>query len=312
MKIVKIFDWFTRLLPLWVVLCGILAYFYPIVFIPFKPYMELAFALTMLGIGLVLNYEEFIPVLRKPQTVVLGILAQFAIMPALGFLIAKLFNFTPHYTLALVLVGSVPGAMASNIICYLARVDVAFSIALTSAATLCAPFLTPAFTYLFAHTIVEVEVWPMFFSIIKMVLIPLIAGFFLRRLFHNWVCKFEIICAPFSTLFIAFICGLVIALNQKTLIETGLILFCAVFLHNLLGMILGYGAGKLYRFDEKKCRTLSFQVGMQNAGLGAVLALKHFSSETALPSVLFATWCVITASILAEFWSRSPIITQKT
>ncbi|MCK5421410.1 MAG: bile acid:sodium symporter family protein [Deltaproteobacteria bacterium] len=305
MKIVKIFDWFTRLLPLWVVLCGIFAYFYPVVFIPFKSYMELAFALTMLGIGLVLNYEEFIPVFRKPQMVILGILAQFAIMPALGFFIAKLFNFPPNYTLALVLVGSVPGAMASNVICYLARVDVAFSIALTSVATFLAPFLTPAFTYLFVHAIVEVEFWPMFLSIIKMVIIPLIAGLILRRLFHNWISKFEIIFPSFSTVFIAFICGLVIALNQKTLIETGLILFCAVFLHNLLGLALGYGAGKLYRFDEKKCRTLCFQVGMQNAGLGAVLALKHFSTETALPSVLFATWCVITASILAEFWSRS-------
>jgi len=311
MKIKKFFDWFTRLLPLWVILCGILAFYWPIVFIPFNSYMELAFALTMLGIGLVIDFDEFIPVFRKPQIVIFGILAQFAIMPTLGFLIAKLFHLSPNYTLALVLVGSVPGAMASNVICYLARVDVAFSIALTSAATFCAPILTPSLTYLFAHTIVKVEFWPMFFSIIKMVILPLIAGLILKRLFHHWVGKFETVFPPFSTVFIAFICGLVVALNQKTLIETGLILFCAVFLHNLFGLILGYGAGKLYRFDVKRCRTLSFQVGMQNAGLGAVLALKHFSSETALPSVLFATWCVITASILAEFWSRPQIIVQK-
>jgi BASS family bile acid:Na+ symporter len=312
MKIVKIFDCFTRLLPLWVVLCGIFAYYFPAVFIPFKSYMELAFALTMLGIGLVLNYDEFIPVFRKPQMVIFGMLAQFAIMPTLGFLIAKLFHFSPNYTLALILVGSVPGAMASNVICYLARVDVAFSIALTSVATFCAPVLTPALTCLFAHAIVKVEFWPMFFSIIKMVILPLIAGLVLKRVFHQYVSKVEVIFPSFSTVFIAFICGLVVALNQKTLIETGMILFSAVFLHNLFGLVLGYGAGKLYRFDERKCRTLAFQVGMQNAGLGAVLALKHFSSETALPSVLFATWCVITASILAEFWSRSQRIVQKT
>ena len=305
MKPVKIFDWFTRLLPLWVVLCGIIAYFWPFVFIPLKSYMELAFALTMLGIGLVINQNEFIPVFRKPQMVVLGVLAQFAIMPALGFLIAKLLHFSPTYTLALVLVGSVPGAMASNVICYLARVDVAFSIALTSTATFCAPVLTPALTYLFAHATVKVEFWPMFFSIIKMVILPLITGFVLKRVFQNWVSKFEVIFPSFSTVFIAFICGLVVALNQKALLETGLILFFAVFSLNLFGLLLGYGAGKLYRFDEKRCRTLVFQVGMQNAGLGTVLALKHFSPETALPSALFATWCVVTASILAEFWSRS-------
>jgi len=305
MKPVKIFDWFTRLLPLWVVLCGIIAYFWPFVFIPLKSYMELAFALTMLGIGLVINQNEFIPVFRKPQMVFLGVLAQFIIMPALGFLIAKLLHFSPTYTLALVLVGSVPGAMASNVICYLARVDVAFSIALTSTATFCAPVLTPALTYLFAHATVKVEFWPMFFSIIKMVILPLITGFVLKRVFQNWVSKFEVIFPSFSTVFIAFICGLVVALNQKALLETGLILFFAVFSLNLFGLLLGYGAGKLYRFDEKRCRTLVFQVGMQNAGLGTVLALKHFSPETALPSALFATWCVITASILAEFWSRS-------
>ena len=305
MKPVKIFDWFTRLLPLWVVLCGIIAYFWPFVFIPLKSYMELAFALTMLGIGLVINQNEFIPVFRKPQMVALGVLAQFVIMPALGFIIAKLLHFSPTYTLALVLVGSVPGAMASNVICYLARVDVAFSIALTSTATFCAPVLTPALTYLFAHATVKVEFWPMFFSIIKMVILPLITGFVLKRVFQNWVSKFEVIFPSFSTVFIAFICGLVVALNQKALLETGLILFFAVFSLNLFGLLLGYGAGKLYRFDEKRCRTLVFQVGMQNAGLGTVLALKHFSPETALPSALFATWCVITASILAEFWSRS-------
>jgi len=302
---VKIFDWFTRLLPLLVILCGIFAYYRPTVFIPLKSYMELAFALTMLGIGLVINFDEFIPVFRKPQMVMLGVLAQFAIMPTLGFLIAKLFHLSSSYTLALVLVGSVPGAMASNVICYLARVDVAFSIALTSTATFCAPILTPALIYLFVHAIVKVEFWPMFFSIIKMVILPLIAGLTLKRFFHQWVSKFEIIFPSFSSVFIAFICGLVVALNKKALVDTGLILFCAIFLHNLLGLVFGYGAGKLYNFDERKCRTLCFQVGMQNAGLGAVLALKHFPSETALPSVLFATWCVITASILAEFWSRS-------
>ena len=138
-----------------------------------------------------------------------------------------------------------------------------------------------------------------------MVILPLIAGSVLRRAFHNWVSQFEVIFPSFSTVFIAFICGLVVALNQKALIETGLVLFFAIFFHNLFGLLLGYGAGKLYRFDETRCRTLAFQVGMQNAGLGTVLALKHFTPETALPSALFATWCVVTASILSEFWSRS-------
>ena len=304
MKITTLFDWFTRLLPFWVILCGISAYFRPSLFTPFKSYMEIAFALTMLGIGLVIDYDEFYHLLRKPQMVFLGVFAQFTIMPLLGFLIAKLFHFPPHYTLALVLVGSVPGAMASNVICYLAQADVPFSVALTCIATFIAPLVTPALTYLYAHTVVTIPFWPLFTSIIIMVVFPLIAGFILKRFFHNEISKIEVLFPALSTIFIAWICGLVIALNHTTLIAAGLILFSAVVLHNLSGLLLGYGAGKIYRFDEKQCRTLAFQVGMQNAGLGAVLALKHFSSETALPSVLFATWCVITASVLSEFWAQ--------
>jgi BASS family bile acid:Na+ symporter len=304
MKIKALFELFTRLLPLWVIVCGISAYFRPALFAPLKPYMEISFALTMLGIGLVINYDEFYPLLRKPQMVFLGVLAQFTIMPALGFLIAKLLHFPPHYTLALVLVGSVPGAMASNVICYLAQADVAFSVALTCVATFIAPLVTPSLTYLYAHTTVTIPFWPLFFSIVIMVVLPLTAGFILKRFFHKEISKIEVLFPALSTIFIALICGLVIALNHKTLIAAGLILFCAVVLHNLAGLLLGYGAGKIYRFGEKQCRTLAFQVGMQNAGLGAVLALKHFSSETALPSVLFATWCIITASILSEFWAQ--------
>ena len=311
MKIANLFDWFTRLLPLWVIICCISAYFRPELYVPLKPSMELAFALTMLGIGLVINYEEFIPLFQKPRMILLGVLAQFTIMPALGFLIAKFFNFPPHYTLALVLVGSVPGAMASNVICYLAGADVAFSVALTSTATFLAPLLTPALTYLYAHTVINVPWWPLFKSITTMVILPLIAGSILKRFLHNTIDKIEVLFPLLSTIFIAFICGLVVALNQKTLIETGLMLFFAVVLHNLLGLLLGYGAGKMYQFGEKQCRTLAFQVGMQNAGLGAVLALKHFSSETALPSVLFAAWCVVTASILSEVWAQSQPRVQK-
>ena len=304
MRIKSFSELFTRLMPLWVIMAGIFAYVRPTLFIPFKPYMEIAFAMTMLGIGLVIRIDEFTPVIKRPWTVILGVLAQYAIMPTLGFLIAKAFHFSPTYTLALVLVGSVPGAMASNVICYLARVDVAFSIVLTSVATFCAPLFTPALMYLFAHTIVQVEFWPLFFSIIKMVILPLLAGLCVKRLLYRQVSRIEILFPPVSSVFIAFICGLVVALNQKALLATGLILFSAVFLHNLFGLTLGYAAGKLCRFNRRQCRTLSFQVGMQNAGLGAVLALKHFSPETALPSALFATWCVVTASILAEFWSR--------
>ena len=267
--------------------------------------MEWFFMATMLGVGAVLNYEDFVPIIKKPHMVLLGAIAQFAIMPFAGFLIAKGLRLSPELTLGIILVGAVPGAMASNVISYLAKADVAYSISLTALSTFLAPILTPAITYFYAHTIVNVKFWPMFFSIIKMVIIPLLIGFSLKHYFKNTVEQFSHIFPAFSTLFIAIICGLIVALNRDYIMQVSAVIFAAVVIHNFAGLIGGYGAGTLYRFSNKKRRTLSLEVGMQNAGLGAVLALKLFSPRVALVPALFATWCVITASILAEVWSRS-------
>lgn len=298
----KICDFFTRLLPVWVVLAGIIGYFFPNSFVFFKDKTEWLFMFTMLGIGAVLNIKDFEPVFKKPQLVILGTLAQFAIMPALGYIVAKSLRLPPELALGVILVGAVPGAMASNVISYLAKADVAYSIALTSCSTFLSPVLTPAFTYIFGRTFIEIRFWPMFFSIIKMVILPLLIGLGLKHYFRERGERIIKVFPAISTLFIAFICGLVVALNRDYLLNISLIIFVAVFLHNLFGLVLGYGAGVLYRFDKKRRRTLSIEVGMQNAGLGAVLALKHFTSQTAIPNALFATWCVITASILAEIW----------
>jgi BASS family bile acid:Na+ symporter len=301
----KICDAFTRLLMVWVILAGIIGYLWPPILVVFKPHTDWLFAFTMLGIGAVLNPADFMPVFRKPHLVLLGTIAQFGIMPALGFLVAKGLRLPPDLALGVIIVGAAPGAMASNVISYLAKADVAYSIALTSTTTLLAPVLTPAFTYLFGRTYIDVPFWPMLLSIMKMVILPLIVGFALKRLFREKIEKIIKVFPALSTVFIAFICGLVVALNADYLKSVTVLIFVAVFLHNAIGLLLGYGSGVLYRFDLKRRRTLAFEVGMQNAGLGAVLALKHFSAQAALPNALFATWCIITASILAEIWSRS-------
>jgi BASS family bile acid:Na+ symporter len=300
----RIFIWFTRLMVVWVVLAGIVGYTHPEILTPLKPYTDWLFSLTMLGIGMVMNTKDFVPIIKKPQMTLLGTLAQFAIMPLLGFLIAKGLRLPPDLALGVIIVGAVPGAMASNIISYLAKADVAYSIALTSTTTFLAPILTPAFTYLYARSYIEIPFWPMFISIINMVILPLLIGIMLRKYFKKYIEKVQELFPALSTLFIAFICGLVVALNSSIIAKLSAIVFLAVFLHNLFGLILGYGAGILYKFDTKRCRTLSFEVGMQNAGLGAVLSLKLFSAEAALPNAIFAIWCIITASILAEYWGQ--------
>ncbi|MCP4716949.1 MAG: bile acid:sodium symporter family protein [Deltaproteobacteria bacterium] len=297
------FDRFTRLMPVWVVVLGAAGFMWPGGFIILKPYLDALFFCTMIGIGAVLNINDFMPVLKKPHIVLLGIAAQFVIMPALGFCIGTLLGLSPQLRLGLVLVGCVPGAMASNVIAYLARTDVAYSIAITSTATLLAPVLTPALIYLYAHTILEIPFWDMFFNILKIVIAPLVIGCSLRYFFERQVNRIRFVFPAFSTVFLALICAMVVALNRECFLQMTLLLFGAVFLHNLFGLIGGYGAGVMFRFDRRRRRTLAIEVGMQNAGLGALLALKHFDAQTALMPAVYATWCVITASILAEIWA---------
>ncbi len=297
---------FTKLLVVWVLGMVAVGYYRPSLLTIFKPHVDWLFAFTMFGIGAVLTLKDFEPVFKRPHTVLLGTLAQFAIMPLAGFLIAKGLKLPPELMLGVILVGAVPGAMASNVISYLARADVAYSVALTSVSTFLAPVLTPALTYIFANSFIAIPFWPMFLSIIKMVIAPLALGMALRRLVKDRIDGFIGIFPALSTVFIAFICGLVVALNKEYLAGITFLIFLAVFLHNAFGLTLGYGAGRLYGFDIKRRRTLAFEVGMQNAGLGAVLALKHFSYRTAIPNALFATWCIITASILAEIWAKCP------
>lgn len=303
----RVLESFTRLLCLWVILAGILGYFYPPALTWFKPYVNWLFAFTMFGIGAVLKPSDFVPVLKQPHWVLMGTLAQFTIMPLGGFLIAKLLNLPPELALGVIVVGATPGAMASNVLSYLAKADVAYSVALTSTSTFLAPILTPLCVYLLASTWFHIEFWPMFLSIIWMVVLPLAAGLLIRRILGPRIQKILPLFPALSTLTIALICGFIVALNAGYLRAVGLLIFAAVLLHNAFGLLGGYAAGTAYRFDKKRRRTLSLEVGMQNAGLGAVLSLKHFGAEAALPNALFATWCVITASILAEIWSRRPL-----
>ncbi|MCM8801594.1 MAG: bile acid:sodium symporter family protein [Candidatus Omnitrophica bacterium] len=259
----KVADLFTRLLVIWVLLAVFCGCIWPNLLIKFKPYTEWFFALTMFGIGMVLSFGDFKPIFKNPKVVLLGTLAQFAIMPALGFFLAKLLRLPPPLALGVILVGSVPGAMASNMISYLAGADVALSIALTSFSTFLSPILTPAFTYIFAHTYIEIKFWPMFLSIIKMVILPLILGLGIKYILKQKLDKIIKLFPALSAVFIAFICGLVVALNRDYLKNITLMIFLAVFLHNLLGLVFGYGAGRLFCFDKKRSLTLSIEVGMQ-------------------------------------------------
>jgi len=300
----RILSFYTRYFAIWVVICGVAAYFVPGPFVALRGWMDWFFALTMFGIGAVLEVEDFKRIVAKPLIVLIGCCSQFSIMPLGAFVLARLFGLPPEVTVGLILTGSAPGAMASNVMSYIAKADTAYSISLTTVSTLLAPVLTPGLTLVLAGSVLKVPFWQMVLSVILTVILPLCVGFGVRLLFGKKIEKVLAVFPAISVTFIIFICSLVIALNKDYLLTiTGLILTAAVVL-NIYGMCAGYTVGAIFRMDLRRKRTLAIEIGMQNAGLGTVLALKHFGEKAAMPAAAFVFICIITASVMAAVWQR--------
>jgi len=302
----KVLTFYTKYFAVWVIAFGVVAYFVPKPFVALRDYMDWFFALTMFGIGAVLQIEDFKRIAQKPVIVLIGSAAQFSIMPFGAFALAKLFGLAPEIAVGLILTGSAPGAMASNVMSYIAKADTAYSVSLTTVSTLLCPLLTPGLTFILAGSVLKVPFWEMMLSVIKMVIVPLFVGFGVRHYFKEKIEKVLPIFPAISVTFIIFICSLVIALNKDRFTQvTGLVLATAVIL-NIYGMLGGYGVGAAFRMEVRRRRTLAIEIGMQNAGLGTVLALKHFGEKAAIPAAIFVFICIITASVMAELWQKKP------
>ena len=193
--------------------------------------------------------------------------------------------------------------MTSNVISYLSKGDVAYSVSLTAVSTTLCPVLTPLLTLVLAGTKVPVAFWPMFQTIIWVVVIPLFFGFVIRKMATKQVDKLGEIPSTLSVIAIVVITSYVIAANSESLGLATLGIIVAVAFHNALGMLLGFFAGFAGRLNFLRRKTLSIEIGMQNAGLGVVLALAHFGNEVAIPAAIFTVWCIFSASLLVYFWA---------
>ena len=313
---------YTKLFAVWIVLFAVVGYFLP------QPFVFLAkakmfgagaekwpevfqslrspnlwfFSLTMFGIGAVLTVNDFKNIAKRPVIVLIGSVAQFTIMPLGAFVLAKVFHLPPMLAAGLIIAGCAPGAMSSNVMSYIARADVAYSVSLKTVSTLLCPILTPALTKLLAGMTLPVSFWKMFWEIIFMVVLPLAAGFSIRYFFSRAVEKIKDVFPAVSVTFIIFVCMLVIASNREKMLHASVVIIAVVVLLNVFGMAAGYGVGKLFRMPFAQKRTLSIEIGMQNAGLGTVLAIEHFGPEAAIPTAFFVFTCIITASIMTEIW----------
>ena len=233
--------------------------------------------------------------------VLLGVVAQFLIMPLLAVLLVNIFSLDPMVALGVILVGCCPGGTASNVMTYLARGDVALSVTITACSTLLAPFLTPLLLELYAHKTVDIAVGAMMLSIIEMVLLPIVAGVFINlQVLRDALPLISVIC-------IVLILASVVALSKGAIAKSGMIIFAVVILHNLLGYLLGLLAARLAGMNSAQCRAVMIEVGMQNSALGATLGTKYFSPEAALPSAIFSVWHNISGALVANlctWWDK--------
>lgn len=294
----------TSLFPLWAVLFSALAYGMPWLFAGLKPAIVPLLGVVMFGMGMTLTWNNFAEVLKRPGVVGLGVFLQYLVMPLAAWLVAGLLRLPPFLTAGLVLVGACPGGTASNVVCYLARGDVALSITLTTASTLLAIFLTPLLTWFYVGQQVPVPVQSMLWAIFRVVLLPVSLGVLANRLLGRRLHGVRHLFPLLSVAAIVAIIAIVVALNRASLATMGVAVALAVVLHNLLGLACGYGVPRLLGLEERICRTLAIEVGMQNSGLGVALAVKYFSATAALPGALFSIWHNLSGSLLAGYWSR--------
>jgi BASS family bile acid:Na+ symporter len=301
----------TSLFPLWALLAALLAYARPALFVPAQAAIVPLLGLVMFGMGVTLAWGSFAEVFRHPRVVALGLSFQYALMPLFAWIIALGMGLPAELMAGLVVVGACLGGTASNVVCYLARGDVALSITLTALSTLLAILATPFLTWLYVGQRVPVPVDSMLWSIFEVVLLPVTAGLLVNTLAARLLRPIKALFPMISMGAICFIIAIVVALNRDRLAVMGAGVAVAVMLHNGAGLATGYWLPRLLGYDERTCRALAIEVGMQNSGLAVFLAVKYFSAAAALPGAVFSVWHNLSGSVLASLWSRRPTGTRE-
>ena len=264
--------------------------------------------IIMFGMGTAMSVKDFYGVIKMPKGVAVGVVCQFTIMPLVGYLITQMFQFPPEIAAGVILIGASPSGLASNVMSYLAKANVALSVTLTAVATLLAPLLTPLLMEWLAGEYIPIDVWGMMLSILKIVIIPIAIGLVFNHFFHGktpWLDK----AMPLVSMgAIMLIISVITAAGRDNLLTIGVVLVLAAILHNLLGYLLGYWSCRLLKMKEQDCRTIALDVGMQNGGLASGIALEMGKVATVgLAPAVFGPWMNISGSSLATWWRDKKI-----
>ncbi|MBR1859464.1 MAG: bile acid:sodium symporter family protein, partial [Selenomonadaceae bacterium] len=286
------------------ILAGVLGAIEPPTLTWVGPWVSWMLGVVMFGMGMTLTVDDFRAVLSHPVEVLIGVVAQFTIMPLIAWVLTIIFGLPPELAIGIILVGACPGGTASNVISYLARGDVALSVSMTMTTTLLAPIVTPSLTYFLAGAWIDISLTSMMISIAQMVLAPVLLGVAANHFFTGYTTKIQPVLPVISVIAIVLLVGGVVALSAEKLATVGPLMAMIVILHNAFGLLLGYVLARLFHLDSKKSRTIAIEVGMQNSGLAASLAIIYFSPAAAIPGAIFSVWHNVSGSLLANFFVK--------
>lgn len=301
--LLKLTQFVSKTFALWVLLFAFLAFVSPEAFLEIRGYIPYLLGIVMFGMGITLTFNDFSEVVKHPKSVIVGVVGQFVIMPAIAFALAKLFVLPTDLAIGVILVGACPGGTSSNVMTYLAKGNTALSVACTTISTLLAPLLTPIIFYVLASQWIDIDASAMFASVLKMVLFPIFLGLVIRALFKKQMAQISQTMPLVSVIAIVLILAAVVAGSKDKIIDSGLLIFGVVVLHNCLGYLVGFIAAKALRLNNYDSKAIAIEVGMQNSGLGAALATAHFNPIAAVPSAVFSFWHNVSGPILANYFS---------
>lgn len=299
---------FVTLFPLWLLVGAGIALLHPPLVAWFLDLglVTPGLALIMLGMGLTLEADDFVRVARRPGPALVGLVLQFAVMPLAGVFAAEAWDLPRAYAAGVILVCCCPGGTASNVVAYLARADVPLSVSMTALSTLIAPVATPWLATWLIGDRVNVEAWGLVRDTTSVVLLPIAAGVSLRRFAPRLSTRLIPYAPAAATLMIVLIVAAILGVNRDRLIDAGPVLLAAVFTAHAIGFGLGY-VGGLLAPSRTATRTVAIEVGMQNSGLGVVLARSNFSDPlVAVPCALSSIFHSLMGSALAALWRRFP------
>jgi BASS family bile acid:Na+ symporter len=259
--------------------------------------------LIMFGMGTELSLQDFTRILQMPKGVIVGVICHYTIMPMIGFAVANAFNFPPEIAAGIILVGCSPSGLASNVMCYLSRGNLALSVSVTTVSTLLAPLLTPLLMQFLGGSFIAIHFLDMVWEMVKMVVIPVALGIMVHYALKgrvNWLNK---VLPVTSMIGIVLIIVIITAKGRESLLRVGGLIILATFIHNTFGYLLGYWSSRLLRFNERDSRTIALEVGMQNAGLASALASKiSTNAGVALAPAVFGPLMNVTGSLLSSWW----------